>query len=519
MDNYLNPRRIVLIFFLFPLILLAEKWEEAKRAYSFGEFEKAFSIYIEIAEKSENLQEKAQAYIYAAWCKYTTGEKGEMQLYFQKALDQWPDIYLETELFNEEFSDYFKSIKNERIPALLPQEKNVISTKINELETFFQNRKFKECINLGKQISSTLKYKQIYKILADCLLFSNQFDEALENYKMASRSPLFQKEEEVILTPEAQLKKARSLYRRGEKRQALQILNSLVYSYNPPAEAFGLSGLILMEENLLFEAEKVLSQGLLLNSGNASYYNLYGVALYAQGKYTEAIKLFQQAITSDRFFSSAMANLALCYVQFKEYSAAETYFTQAIQLDPTNSFYLKEFGKALLASAKYRDAINRLSEALKYEKDPTTIYYLRGIAYLFEKNYENAFKDLDNYLSKRPEDLRALEFYGVLLKEQNQFSKAIEYLKKSNSSYAKRALAQCYLYENRPQEALEILNQLPEEVSQLNDMAYAYLMIGEYKKAYETIEKIPPSRRAGKILENVELVQKIFKARSSFGLE
>lgn len=519
MDSNFNTRAIIFFLIFLPIISFAGKWEEAKRAYSYGEFERAFSIYIEIAESSENPQEKAQAYIYAAWCKYTTGERQEMQANLQKALDLWPDIYIEAELFNEEFSEYFKNLKNEKIPALLPEEKNTISKKIDEINTLFQNRKFRECINQGKQISVNFKYKQIYKILGDCYLFSNQFEEALETYKVALRAPLFQKEEETILTPEAQIKKARSLYRRGEKKQALQILNSLVYSYNPPSEAFGLSGLILMEENLFFEAEKVLSQGLILNSGNAYYYNLYGVALYIQGKYTEAIKLFQQAISIDKLFASAMANLALCYVQFKEYSAAETYFTQAVQLDPTNSFYLKEFGKALLLSGKYKEAINKFSEAIKYEKDPTNLYYLRGIANLFEKNYEIAFKDLDNYLSRKPEDLKAIELYGVLLKEQNQFPRAIEYLKKSPSNYAKKALAQCYLYEKKPEEGLNILKELPEDLLQFNDMAYGYLMLGEYKKAYETIEKIPQTRRAGRILENIELVEKIFRARSLFGLE
>lgn len=519
MDHNSCARKLVFLFLFFPLLLAAEKWEEAKKAYSFGEFERAFSIYLEIAEKAENPQEKAQGYIYAAWCKYTIGEREETKKYLQKAIDNWPEISLETELFNEEFSELFKSIKGEKMPALLPEEKGAISSKIDELNLLLQNRKFKECLNTGKNLVQTLKYKQIYKIIGDCHLFLNQFDEALENYKNAFKSPLFQKEEELILAPEAQIKKGRSLYRRGEKKQALQILNSLVYSYNPPAEAFGLSGLILMEENLFFEAEKVLSQGLLLNSGNASYYNLYGVALYTQGKYTEAIKLFQQAISSDRFLAPAMANLALCYVQFKELNAAETYFSQAIQLDPTNVFYLKEFGKALLLSGKYKEAINKFSEALKYEKDPKDIYYLRGIAYLFDKNYESAFKDLDSYLLKKSDDIKAIEFYGVLLKEQNQFLKAIEYLKKSNSDYAKKALAQCYLKENMPEEALKILSQLPEDVSQLNDMAYGYLMIGEYTKAYETIEKIPATRRAGKILENIELVKKMFMARSAFGLK
>lgn len=519
MDSNPYSRKLVFLILFFPLILLSDKWEEAKKAYSIGEFQNAFSNYKEIAESSESFQEKAQAYIYAAWCKYTMGEKEEMKLYIQKALEEWPDIQIETELFNEEFIEYFKTIKTEKIPEVLPEEKNIISKTIDELNLFLQNRKYKECISKGRQISSTLKYKQIYKILGDCFLFQNQIDEALENYKLAQKLPLFLKEEASVLSQEAQLKKARSLYRRGEKKQALQILNSLIYSYNPPSEAFGLSGMILMEENLFFEAEKVLEQGLLLNSGNELYYNLYGVSLYAQGKYNESIKLFQQAISSDKFFAQAMANLASAYAQFKEFNAAETYFSQAILLDPTNPFYLNEYGKALLFLGKYSEAIGKFSEALKYEKNPTPIYYYRGLAYLFDKNYENAFKDLDNYLSKKSEDIKAIEFYGVLLKEQGQYLKAIEYLKKSNSSYSKRVLAQCYLKENKPEEAIAILSQLPEEIPVLNDLSASYIQLGDYTKAYQTINKIPPNRRAGKILENIEIVEKIFNSRSSFGLE
>lgn len=519
MDSYPYSRKLTFLILFFPLILLSDKWEEAKKAYSIGEFQNAFFNYKEIAEGSESFQEKAQAYIYAAWCKYTMREKEEMKLYLQKALEEWPDIQIETDLFNEEFIGYFNAIKTEKIPEVLPEEKNIISNKIDELNLFLQNRKYKECISKGKQITYTLKYKQIFKILGDCFLFQNQIDEALESYKLAQKSPLFLKEEPAILSQEAQLKKARSLYRRGEKKQALKILNSLIYSYNPSPEAFGFSGLILMEDNLFFEAEKVLEQGLLLNSGNAFYYNLYGASLYAQGKYTEAIKLFQQAISIDKFFASALANLASAYAQFKEFNAAETYFSQAILLDPTNAFYLKEYGKTLLFLGKYSETISKFSEALKYEKEPTMLYYLRGIAYLFDKNYENAFKDLDNYLSKRSDDIKAMEFYGVLLKEQGQYSKAIEYLKKSNSDYSKRALAQCYIYTNNLEEAINILTQLPENVFVLNDLAAAYLLVGEYTKAYLTVNKVPKNRRAGKILENIEIVEKIFNARSFFGLQ
>ncbi len=518
MGCYLSSRKSIILIFLIPIFIFSEDWESAKKAYSFGEFQRAYEIYIKIAEDSESFQEKAQAYIYAAWCKYTMGEKENINELFSKALENWPDIPLEEELFNEEFNDIFKQAKGLKIPEILPENKDLILSQIDELNLSLQNRKYKDCINKAKQILTQFKYKQIYKAMGDCYLAQNNLEDALETYKMGVKAPLFVKEE-TILTPEAQLKKARSLYRRGEKKQALQILNSLIYSYNPPAEAFGFLGLIFMEDKLYFEAEKVLSQGLLLNSGNANYYNLYGVSLYAQGKYNEAIKLFQQAVSIDRFLAPPLVNLASSYAQFKEFTTAETYFSQAILLDPTNEFYLSEYGKTLLSLGKYKEAVAKFSETIRYAKDPTPYLFYRGIANLFDKNLEESFKDLDAYVSKNSEDIKAIEIYGLLLKEQKQCSKAIEYLKRCNSDVSKRTLAQCYLTEKKPQEAIEILKNLPQEVPILNDLASAYLMVGEYKKAYETINKIPKERRAGSILENIEKVKKIYSAYSSFSIQ
>lgn len=507
----------IIFFIIFPFFLFSDKWEEAKKAYSYGEFQKAFSIYLNIAEESENFQEKAQGYLYAAWCKYTMGEREEMKIYLQKAVDTWPEIPIEEGIFNEEFNDHFRMIKEERVPRISPEEKDLISSKINELNLLFQNRKFKECLVSGKQLSSTLKFKQIYKILGDCALSLNNIEGAMEYYSLAVKLPTFVKEE-AILTPEAQLKKARSLYRRGEKKQALNILNTLIYSYNPPAESFGLAGLILIEQKLYFEAEKVLSQGILLNSGNAQYYNLLGVALYEQGKYGEAIKLFQQASLIDKLFAPALANLAVSYLQYKEYSAAETYFSEALKIDPTNPFILKEYGKTLLFLGKYKEAISKFNEATRYQKELNDLLFLRGIAFLLDKNYEKASKDLDDYLSKNENDINAFEYYGILLKEQEQCKKALDYLKKGRSQVSKRALAQCLIEEGRPSEAIEILENLEEDVPVYMDIILAYINLKDYKKAYEISKKIPPSRRAGKILENLENIEKIYNAYSSFNL-
>ena len=75
------------------------------------------------------------------------------------------------------------------------------------------------------------------------------------------------------------------------------------------------------------------------------------------GKLEEAEQLFKQALTTDL---KNAANNAHSLAQIKSlqlnYPEAETYYKQAVQLDPDNALYLNDLGLHLYTLGKYAEA-------------------------------------------------------------------------------------------------------------------------------------------------------------------
>ena len=510
----------------FPILLLvvsalgADDWADAKRQYSLGNFQEAYALYQKIAAASMNFQETAQAWIYAAWAKYTMGDPEGMRDAFRRALAVHPDATVDADLFNETFAKEFQGIRNELVPALLPEQMESVQAAIQSMSDQYLQGKFKECVQLAdKVLAAGQRFRQVYKLQGDCWVAQNRIQDAYEAYVSAGRVPSFVAASQQELTPEGKLKKARSLYRRGEKKQAQALLSQLAYGVSPSPEVYSLLGTVLLEQGLYFEAEKVLQQGLLLHSGDGPYYNLYGVALYAQDKYADSVKLFQQATAQDRLFVAGQSNLAAAYAQLKEFAAAETYYQQAMALDPTNAALLSDYGRILLFLEKSADATVRLTEAVRFASDPVPVYYLRGLAYFYSGRFGEANADLNAYLKTRPDDIAAVESFGMLLKSQGKCEQALEYLSKAESLPGRRALAQCRLRLGQTAEAAAVLEALPQDnMSVLNDLAAVQAAGGEFRKAQATVDKIPLGRRVTYVLETCRTVESITAARDAFGL-
>jgi len=498
----------------------ADEWTDAKRQYSLGNFQDAYGLYIKIAGASTSSSEAAQAWIYASWAKYTLGDKEGMRDAFRKALSAWPDVAVDADLFNEAFAGEFQNVRTELVPALLPEQMENVLSNIQSLSGLYMEGKYKECVlTAEKFLAAGQRFRQVFKIQGDCQVAQNKVLEAYDSYVNASRVPSFVAQSQQELTPEAKLKKGRSLYRRGEKKQAQTVLSQLAYGVSPSPEVFSLLGSILLDQKMYFEAEKVLQQGLLLHSGDSPYYNMYGAALFAQDKFADAVKLFQQAIAQDRLFVAGLANLAAAYAQLKEFNAAETYYQQAVLLDPTDAAILGDYGRVLIFTGKYGDAAARLSEALRFASDPTPYHYLRGLAYFFGGKYEEANADLNAYLKAKPDDIPAVESYGILLKSQGKCDMALEFLKKAVSLVGRRALAQCRLNLGDKTDAIAVLEALPQDdMTVLNDLSAAYAAGGEYRKAQAAVDKIPAGRRVTYILDTCQVVESLTAARDAFGL-
>jgi tetratricopeptide (TPR) repeat protein len=513
-------RTWVFLILVCSAVLGADEWADAKRQYSLGNFQEAYALYQKIAAASTSSPETAQAWIYAAWTKYTMGDREGMRDAFRRALAVHPDASVDADLFNETFAGEFQGIRNELVPALLPEQMESVQAAIQSMSDQYLQGKYKECVQMADRVlAAGQRFRQVYKLQGDCWVAQNKIQEGYDAYTSAGRVPSFVAPSQQELTPEGKLKKARSLYRRGEIKQAQALLSQLAYGVSPSPEVYSLLGMVLLEQGMYFEAEKVLQQGLLLHSGDGPYYNLYGVAFYAQDKYAESVKLFQQATAQDRLFVAGQSNLAAAYAQLKEFNAAETYYRQAMALDPTNAALLNDYGRVLLFLGKYADASARLTEAVRFASDPVAAYYLRGLAYFYAGKYEEARADLNAYLKAHPDDIPALESYGMLMKSQDQCDRALEYLSRAESLPGRRALAQCRLRLGQASDAAAVLEALPQDnMAVLNDLAAVQTAGGEFRKAQATVDKIPAGRRVTYVLEACRTVESITAARDAFGL-
>ncbi len=499
----------------------ADDWVDAKRHYSLGNFQEAHDLYARIAAASASASEAAQAWIYASWAKYTMGDQEGMRAGFRNALAAWPDVTVDSDLFNEEYAREFDAVRGELVPVLLPEQAGSLQISIQALSEQYLSGKYKECAAGAAQLlQGGQRFRQIYKAQGDCLVALNKLTEAHEAYAAAGKVPSFVAPGQADLSPEVKLKKARSLYRRGEKKQAQVLLAQLAYGVSPPPEVFSLLGVILLDQALWFEAEKVLQQGLLLHSGDAAYYNLYGVVLYAQDKYSDAVRLFQQAVAQDRLFPAALANLAAAYTRLRETTTAETYYAQAVLLDPTNAALLGDCGRVLLLNEKPAEAVSKLNDAVRFAADPVPYLYLRGRAHFASGRFAEANADLDAYLKARPDDHDARESYGLLLKSQDRCGEAVGYLEKAAGVQGRRAQAQCLLALGKGADAAAVLAGLPaDDMGVLNDWAAVLASTGEYRQAREVARRIPPGRRVTAALETCETVEAVNAALDAFGIQ
>lgn len=513
-------RAAFLLFLLAAAAAFGDDWADAKRQYSLGNFTEAAAVYERIAAGTASQQEAGQAWVYAAWTRYTAGEAAAVKEALRRALAAWPDVAVDADLFNEAFAGEFASVRGEVAPVLLPEQAGSLQIAVQALTEQYLSGKYKDCAaSAGQLLQGGQRFRQIYKVQGDCLVAQNKLAEAYDAYAAAGKVPSFTVPGQEDLTPEAKLKKARSLYRRGEKKQAQALLSQLAYGLNPPPEVFSLLGTILLDQGLWFEAEKDFQQGLLLHSGDSAYYNLYGVALYAQDKYADAVRLFQQAVALDRLFPAGLANLAAAYARLRETTTAETYYAQAVLLDPTNGALLADYGRVLFLNGKHAEAIGKLNDAVRFSADPVPYLYLRGLAQFSAGRLAEANADLDAYLKARPDDTAAREFYGLLLKSQGYCGDASAFLEKASSTPGRRALAHCLLALGRGGEAAAVLEALPaDDMGVLNDRAAVLALTGRHRDARSVAAAIPPGRRVTTVLETCDTVEATNAALDAFGM-
>ncbi|PKY33920.1 TPR-like protein [Rhizophagus irregularis] len=195
--------------------------------------------------------------------------------------------------------------------------------------------------------------------------------------------------------------------------------------------------------------------------------------------------------------------LAYIYRCLNNYEQAHLYLEEAINLNPQRPVAYFIYGEIYFRQNKYDEAIDNLKKSLEYKAKLTNLYTILGNSYLLriryvndyteaaenynislkndsnnylclkncaysyerQEDYLNALKILDKLLNINEKDSLVLCYYGEILYNMKQYSKAILYFTKAN-----------------------IID--PENIHNLNKRAIAYYIIQEYDKVLLDLDKI-----------------------------
>ena len=109
-----------------------------------------------------------------------------------------------------------------------------------------------------------------------------------------------------------------------------------------------------------------------------------------------------------------------CHVGLGDYSAAEADFERAEELDPQNPEPLAAMGNLFFARKDYAHAIERFNAAIELDGTHAMARCRRGISHYYQRNYREAFGDLQRAYNLDPEIPNIRKFVQMAIRKLDQ---------------------------------------------------------------------------------------------------
>lgn len=225
---------------------------------------------------------------------------------------------------------------------------------------------------------------------------------------------------------------------------------------------------------------------------------MLGNCLYYQNKFLEASVFYQQALSQG--YSSALANLASCYVRLKQKEKAFSLYTQWIQEHPENpvlgylGMAIFELGQNELVSAQ-----RYIDDALKADPSHFLAVYYSGVLLYIQGEKEQAEEQLKNALSLNFAFKMPCLILTQIQYENEQLDLATLYLEEYLTVHTldidrKAQLAHFYLLRNDEERAValfnEILSTAPTHLYTLRGLGYLQNLRQNQREALNRFEEV-----------------------------
>jgi two-component system chemotaxis response regulator CheY len=235
--------------------------------------------------------------------------------------------------------------------------------------------------------------EKIYE-LAKSALRNKKFDEADKIYKLLADSS------EKSARPLVGL--ARSALGRKEPNKALEHLVAAEQRNKSYVHIFAARGEIYSELGKFDDALKSFEQAITLSPLNPVRYRSAADILFKKEKYKEAITLLEQAVKLGLEFKELYHYLSQANFAIKDYPKAQRYVKSALSLDPENVTYLNQLGICMKQQNMLDEATKVYNQIIKLDQDNIPALYNKAMLCEAKNEIPDAVKLLERALKKDP---------------------------------------------------------------------------------------------------------------------
>jgi tetratricopeptide (TPR) repeat protein len=156
---------------------------------------------------------------------------------------------------------------------------------------------------------------------------------------------------------------------------------------------------------------------------NAEAYFMLGTILNQKGEKQRAINAFQTATEMDSKLIDAWIALGNLFAE-KNDKAAETFYKNALTIDPKNSDAKQAYAYYLQNSGDDAKALELYSEIIQDDPGYTNAYLNSGILYYEQKKLDNAYELFNLMIGINPKDWAGYHYRGLINYERKNYKDA-----------------------------------------------------------------------------------------------
>jgi len=183
----------------------------------------------------------------------------------------------------------------------------------------------------------------------------------------------------------------------------------------------------LAEQGRLTEAIGHYEQALQIEPDYVKAQNNLGVALAGQGRLTEAVEHYQRALQLRPDDAEVHNNFGIALAGLGRPAEAIDHYQRALQFDPDNAEAHNNLGVALASQGRLTEAIEHDQRALQFKPDFAQAHYNLGNALAGQGRLAEAVTHYEQALQLKPDYAEVHNNLGMVLARQGNFAEAVKH--------------------------------------------------------------------------------------------